>query len=155
MSVERDEQRAAILQELQDALDMLNTGEMPPAFVDGHGVQSLVFRFSWSDESLQIDIQLPCSRLLSGEELQETQKDDVGAALRMAILVLKADANEKLLREGEKSIRITCTENGLAYMVLDEEGQVLEEEDDWTLLAARLETSFEEEGEESLVIFWP
>lgn len=154
MPVDSDGQFSEVIQELQDALEGLDTGDVSPLFVEGHGVQSRVFQFSWSDEQLQIDIRLPYLRLLSSEEDQEEQQAEIGAAIRMAMLVLKAAEVGKLLADGEADIHIACTASGVSYVVFDEAGQVVEEDEDWALLTSRLEAAFADD-EDAFVIITP
>ena len=84
------------IEELRAALAELESGEGLSRFVEGHGLQSRFFAFSWKSEGLSIDFNLPCGRVLSDEEEQALDAARVGAALRMAILLLTAADGGKL-----------------------------------------------------------
>ena len=68
-----EERRAEALVELEDALEEIESGEGLSTFVEGHGIQSRVFRFEWREPALQISYELPTGRVLSGED---AEKDD-------------------------------------------------------------------------------
>ena len=78
------------IEELRAALAELESGEGLSRFVEGHGLQSRVFVFSWESEELSIDFVLPCERVLSDEEERALDALRVGSALRLAILLLSA-----------------------------------------------------------------
>ena len=80
--------RAAAIAELKAALSDLESGEGLTRFVGGHGIQSRVFEFEWDEPSLGIRFRLPCGRLLSDEESQKEDDAEIGAAIRMAVLLL-------------------------------------------------------------------
>lgn len=84
------------IEELRAALAELESGEGLSRFVEGHGLQSRFFAFSWKSEGLSIDFNLPCGRVLLDEEEQALDAARVGAALRMAILLLTAADGGKL-----------------------------------------------------------
>ena len=50
------------IEELRAALAELESGEGLSRFVEGHGLQSRFFAFSWKSEGLSIDFNLPCGR---------------------------------------------------------------------------------------------
>ena len=52
-------------------------------------------------KALAIDVDLPWGRVLSGEEAQAADAAEVGAACRMALLLLVAHEAGTLLHEGE------------------------------------------------------
>ena len=97
------------IEELRAALAELESGEGLSRFVEGHGLQSRFFAFSWKSEGLSIDFNLPCGRVLSDEEEQALDAARVGAALRMAILLLTAADGGKLLFEGEALLSVART----------------------------------------------
>ena len=103
------------IEELRAALAELESGEGLSRFVEGHGLQSRFFAFSWKSEGLSIDFNLPCGRVLSDEEEQALDAARVGAALRMAILLLTAADGGKLLFEGEASLSVAADEDGARY----------------------------------------
>ena len=141
---------------LHAAIAALDVGEEPVEFIGGHGLQSRRFRFAWRDEALAIDIDLPWGRVLSGEEAQAADAAEVGAACRMALLLLVAHEAGTLLHEGEARLSASCDERGTRYAVFDAEGETLDEGDDWAVLTARLEAAFPGGGDEAeLSVIWP
>ena len=139
------------IEELRAALAELESGEGLSRFVEGHGLQSRVFVFSWESEELSIDFELPCERVLSDEE--ERTLDGVGSALRLAILRLEAAAEGRLLTEGEAGLSVSADEDGVRYAVSGPDGGVIDEAEDWDPLAARLEAALPD-GEDVQII-WP
>ena len=60
--------RAEAAEELKAAFAELESGEGLTRFVGGHGIQSRVFEFAWSDPALEIDFRLPWGLALDEEE---------------------------------------------------------------------------------------
>ena len=151
MAAVMDNQEA--IEELRAALAELESGEGLSRFVEGHGLQSRVFVFSWESEELSIDFELPCERVLSDEEERALDAVRVGSALRLAILLLEAAAEGRLLAEGEAGLSVAADEDGVRYAVSGPEGDVIDEAEDWDPLVARLDASLPD-GED-VQIFWP
>ena len=101
-----EERRAEALVELEDALEEIVSGEELSSFVEGHGIQSRVFRFEWSEPSLQISYELLTGRVLSGEEAEKRDEAEIAAAIRMAILLLSTVER----RGGSSRISVSCKE---------------------------------------------
>lgn len=141
------------IEELRAALAELESGEGLSRFVEGHGLQSRVFVFSWESEELSIDFELPCERVLSDEEERALDAVRVGSALRLAILLLAAAAEGRLLAEGEAGLSVAADEDGVRYAVSGPDGGVIDEAEDWDPLVARLDASLPD-GED-VQIFWP
>ena len=80
--------RADAVEELRAAFAELESGEGLTRFVGGHGIQSRVFEFEWSDPALEISFRIPYARVLSDEASQKEDDEEIGAAIRMAILLL-------------------------------------------------------------------
>lgn len=139
--------------ELQAALAELEGGEGLSRFIGGHGLMSRVFEFKWSEPTLEIDFRLPYARVLGDEESQKSDDAEVGAAIRMAILLLEVDGREIEGRSGMK-ISVWADERGVGYSLHDAEENVVESGDDWSGLVCRLEAALPE-GKESLSIIWP
>ena len=107
--------RAEAVEELKTALAELEGGEGLTRFVGGHGLQSRVFAFEWSDPSLEISFRLPYARILSDEESQKADEEEICAAIRMAILLMKVEGREV---EGQRSkVEVSCDERGTAYAI--------------------------------------
>ncbi len=140
---------------LRTAIAGLQSGEGPVPFIEGHGLQSHRFRFEWRDEKLSIDYELPCACVLSDEESQREDDAEIGAACRMAILLLSALEAGELLQEGEASLSVTCDDGGTHYAVFDAEGETLDTGDDWAVLVSRLEEVFMEKASGGFSIIWP
>ena len=85
---EREEKRAEAIDELRAACAELESGEGLTRLVGGHGIQSRLFAFEWDEPALGIKFHLPYDRLLSSEESQKSDNEEIGAAIRMAILLL-------------------------------------------------------------------
>ena len=141
------------IEELRAALAELESGEGLSRFVEGHGLQSRVFVFSWESEELSIDFELPCERVLSDEEERALDAVRVGSALRLAILLLSAAAKGRLLAEGEAGLSVAADEDGVHYAVSGPDGGVIDEAEDWDPLVARLEAALPD-GEDVQII-WP
>ena len=141
------------IEELRAALAELESGEGLSRFVEGHGLQSRVFAFSWESEGLAIDFELPCERVLSDEEDQALDAARVGAALRMAILLLSVAADGKLLAEGEARISISADEDGARYAIVGPDGEEIDAGEDWDPLVARLDAALPD-GDDVQII-WP
>ena len=141
------------IEELRAALAELESGEGLSRFVEGHGLQSRVFVFSWESEELSIDFVLPCERVLSDEEERALDALRVGSALRLAILLLSAAAEGRLLAEGEAGLSVAAAEDGVRYAVSGPDGGVIDEAEDWDPLVARLDAALPD-GDD-VQIFWP
>ena len=141
------------IEELRAALAELESGEGLSRFVEGHGLQSRVFAFSWESEGLAIDFELPCERVLSDEEDQALDAARVGAALRMAILLLSVAADGKLLAEGEARISVSADEDGARYAIVGPDGEEIDAGEDWDPLVARLDAALPD-GDDVQII-WP
>ncbi len=139
--------------ELRAALAELESCEGLLRFVEGHGLQSRVFAFSWESEGLSIDFELPCERVLSDEEDQALDAARVGAALRMAILLLTVAAEGKLLAEGEARISVSADEDGARYAIVGPDGEEIDAGEDWDPLVARLDAALPD-GDDVQII-WP
>lgn len=145
-----EERRAEALVELEDALGEIESGEGLSSFVEGHGIQSRVFRFEWSEPSLQISYELPTGRVLFGEEEQHRDDEEICAAIRMAILLLSTVER----RGGSLRISVSCDERGTSYAIYDAEGELEDSGEDWSPLLKRLESELGDSSE-SLSIIWP
>ena len=113
-----------------------------------------------SQNRLPCRYDLPCLRVLSGEDAQNADHEEIVAACRMGILLLAAHNAGALLHpdEGEAALEASCNEDGTRYALRDAEGKTLDEGTDWSVLAARLETAFADahaEGNSIPMIIWP
>jgi len=147
------ETREETIAELQAALDELERGEGLSRFLGGHGLMSRFFEFMWSEPSLEIDFRLPYARVLGDEESQKEDNAEVGAAIRMAMLLLTVEGQEKSSLEVSK-VSVWADEKGGGYSLLDADGNTTESGDDWSGIVNRLEAALPE-GRESLSIIWP
>ena len=80
--------RAAAIEELRAAFAELESGAGLTRLVGGHGIQSRIFEFEWREPSLEISFRLPYARVLSDEAAQKDGDAEIGASIRMAILLL-------------------------------------------------------------------
>lgn len=147
------ETRKGTIAALNAALEELESGEGLSRFLDGHGLMSRRFEFEWREPKLEIDFRLPYARVLADEESQQDDDAEVGAAIRMAILLLTVDGEKADDIDG-MSLSVWVDENGAGYSIRDVEGEVVDSGDDWSGLVHRLESALPE-GEESLSVIWP
>ena len=147
------ETRKGTIAALNAALEELESGEGLSRFVDGHGLMSRRFEFEWREPKLEIDFRLPYARVLADEESQQDDDAEIGAAIRMAILLLTVDGEKADDIDG-MSLSVWVDENGAGYSIRDAEGEVVDSGDDWSGLVHRLESALPE-GEESLSVIWP
>ena len=147
------ETRKGTIAALNAALEELESGEGLSRFLDGHGLMSRRFEFEWREPKLEIDFRLPYARVLADEESQQDDDAEIGAAIRMAILLLTVDGEKADDIDG-MSLSVWVDENGAGYSIRDAEGEVVDSGDDWSGLVHRLESAMPE-GEESLSVIWP
>ena len=142
--------RAEAIEELRAALAELKSGEGLTRLVGGHGIQSRVFEFEWSEPALEISFRIPYARVLSDEASQKDDEEEIGAAIRMAILLLSTVGR----MESESRIEVSCDERGTSYAIYDAEGELEDSGEDWSPLLKRLESELGDSSE-SLSIIWP
>lgn len=143
------EKRAAAIEELRAAFTELESGEGLKRLVGGHGIQSRLFEFEWDEPALEIQFHLPYDRLLSGEESQKSDNEEIGAAIRMAILLLTTAG-----RIGSLSrISVACGDRGTSYAVYSLDGELEDAGGDWGPLVKRLESELSDKtGELSIIL---
>ena len=142
--------RAAALAELKAAFAELESGQGLTRLVGGHGIQSRVFEFEWDEPALGIRFRLPYARVLSDEETQKEDDEEIGAAIRMAMFLLTTAEH----RESESRIEVSCDERGTAYAVYSADGELDDSGTAWAPLVKRFETEFGA-ASEPLAIIWP
>ena len=147
------ETRKGTIAALNAALEELESGEGLSRFVDGHGLMSRRFKFEWLEPKLEIDFRLPYARVLADEESQQNDDAEIGAAIRMAILLLTVDGEKADDIDG-MALSVWVDESGAGYSIRDAEGEVVDSGDDWSGLVHRIESALPE-GEESLSVIWP
>ena len=151
--MESTKQEEAI-NELKAALAELESDEGLEMFVEGHGLQSRYFAFSWQSEGLEIEYNLPYARVLSDEDAQKLDASRIGAAIRLAILLLASSSSGALLHDGEASLSVTADDTGASYSIVGSDGEVVDSSDEWEPLIARLEADFPNVGD-NVQIIWP
>ena len=145
-----DAKRAEAVEELRAACAEIESGEGLTRLLGGHGIQSRVFEFEWSDPALDISFRLPYACILSDETSQKEDDQEIGAAIRMAILLLTTAG-----RMGAVSrIDVSCNERGTTYAVFDADGELEDSGTDWTPLVKRLKSELGD-ATESLAVIWP
>ena len=142
------------INELKAALAELESDEGLEMFVEGHGLQSRYFAFSWQSDELEIDYNLPYARVLSDEDAQKLDAARIGAAIRLAILLLASSSSGALLHDGETTLSVTADETGASYSFVDSDGEVSDSGEEWGPLIARLETDLPTAADDVQVI-WP
>ena len=117
--------------------------------VGGHGIQSRVFEFEWREPSLEISFRLPYARVLSDEAAQKEGDAEIGAAIRMAILLLTMAG-----RMGSASrLEVSCDDRGTAYAIYSADGELEDSGTDWSPLVKRLEAELGDAPEPVSVIW--
>ena len=149
-----EERRAEVLVDLEEALEEIESGEGLSIFVEGHGIQSRVFRFEWSEPKLQISYELPTGRVLSGEEAEKSDDAEIAAAIRMALVLLRTVRDGKMEGAGYGSVSVSCDDDGARYAIHAEDGSLIEESEGWSSLVKRLEDVLGD-AVEDMVIIWP
>jgi len=142
--------RAEAVEELRAAFAELESGEGLTRLVGGHGIQSRVFEFEWSEPALKISFRIPYARVLSDEASQKDDEEEIGAAIRMAILILSTVGR----LESVSRISVSCDDRGTTYAVYGAEGEIEDSGTDWGPLVKRFEAEFGDTPE-SLSIIWP
>ena len=142
------------IDELKAALAELESEEGLEMFVEGHGLQSRSFAFSWQSDELGIEYNLPYARVLSDEDAQKLDAARIGAAIRLAILLLATSSSGALLHDGETTLFVTADEAGASYSIVGTDDEVIDSGEDWEPLIARLEADLPAASEDFQVI-WP
>lgn len=142
------------MDDLRAELEGFEVGEGLSRFTGGHGLQSNVFRFSWDEPMLRIDLELPYACVLSEDEQQADDDAEISASMRMAILLLSAAEKGTLLQDGEARLVVTHDDD-LWWGVYDADGNLLDESEEWDSLAARLENALADDAENALTFIWP
>ena len=104
--------------------------------------------------TLALVFVLIAQKTSSDEQTQAADNAEIGAALRMAHLLLFVAANGALLQKGEAALFVSLDEDGARYRVVDAKGATLDEGDDWSGLTARLEAALPRDVE-TVSIIWP
>ena len=150
---EVNEERETAIAELEAALAELESGEGLSRFAAGHGLMSRWFEFRWSEPALEIDFRLPYARVLADEDSQKEDDSEIGAAIRMAILLLTVEGRKSETLEG-MSVRVWADEGAIGYSIRDGEENEVDSGEDWNGLIHRLETAFPD-GEAAMSVIWP
>ena len=145
-----DAKRAEAAEELRAAFAELESGEGLTRFVGGHGLQSRVFEFEWSEPALGISFRIPYARVLSDEATQKEDDEEIGAAIRMAMLLLTLAGR----MESASRIEVSCDDRGTAYAVYAANGEIEDSGSDWAPIVKRLESVLGD-ASEPLSIIWP
>ncbi len=132
------DRRAAAVAELKAALAELESDEGLVRFVGGHGLQSRVFEFQWSDPALELDFRLPYARVLSGEEAMKSDDEEIRAAIKMAMLLMMVDMESN----GIGRIRVARDDRGASYRIYAQDGSLQESGEDWGAILYILDGQF-------------
>ena len=145
--------REDAIAELRAALGELESGEGLSRFVGGHGLMSCLFEFQWNEPALEIDFRLPYARVLAEEESQKEDDAEIGAAIRMAILLLTVAAEGTLLFDGEAALYVSTDEDGASYSIKGPNGEMVDAGDDWVSLVERFNAAIPDDGD--IQVIWP
>ena len=154
MDEELKKRREDAITELQSALDELSSGSEMTRFVNGHGLQSRYFEFEWNDPALAIDFRLPYDCVLSDDETQKADASEIGAALRIAVLLLDTANRGALFQQGEEFLSVSLDEGGAEYRFFSPAGSVVDSGENLAVLVSRIELSLPSEAN-SQVLLWP
>ena len=146
-----EEKRSEAIEELRAACAELESGEGLTRLVGGHGIQSRVFEFEWSEPALEISFRIPYARVLSDEASQKDDEEEISAAIRMAILLLSTVGR----MESVSRLEVSCDERGTAYAIYSADGELEDSGGDWAPLVRRLESELGDSSTEPLAIIWP
>ncbi len=146
----REARRAGAIEGLRAAFAELESGEGLTRLVGGHGIQSRVFEFAWSDPALDISFRIPYGLVLSDEATQKEDNDEIGAAIRMAILLLTTVDR----RADGSRIAVSCDDRGTSYAIYDADGELEDSGTGWAPLVKRFESELGDSPEPVSVI-WP
>ena len=146
-----EEKRAEAVGELRAAFAEIESGRELTRFVGGHGIQSRVFEFEWREESLGISFRLPYGRLLSDEASRKEDDGEIGAAIRMAMLLLATAGRRE---PASPRLEVSCDGRGTAYAVYGADGEIMDSGTDWAPLVKNLETVLGD-APDPLAIIWP
>ena len=143
--------RAEAVERLRAASAEIESGRELTHFAGGHGIQSRVFAFEWREESLGISFRLPYGRLLQDVATRKEDDGEIGAAIRMAMLLLATAGRREA---SSPRLEVSCDERGTAYAVYGADGELLDSGTDWAPLVKNLETVLGD-APEPLSIIWP
>ena len=141
---------AAAIEELRAAFAEIESGAGLTRLVGGHGIQSRVFEFEWREPSLEISFRLPYGRVLSDEAAQKDDDAEIGAAIRMAILLLTTAGR----MESAPRMEVSCDDRGAAYAVYVADGELEDSGTDWAPLVKRLKAVLGDDSK-PVSIIWP
>ena len=145
-----ESRRAAAIKELRAAFAEIESGAGLTRLVGGHGIQSRVFEFEWREPSLEISFRLPYARVLSDEAAQKEGDAEIGASIRMAILLLTMAG-----RMGSASrIEVSCSDRGTMYAIYSADGELEDSGTDWAPLVKRLEAELGD-APDPVSVIWP
>ena len=145
-----ESRRADAVEELRAAFAELEAGKELTHFAGGHGLQSRVFEFEWREAALEISFRLPYGRVLLDEESQKEDNEEIGAAIRMAILLLTTAGR----REPSSRLEVSCDDHGASYAIYGADEEIEDSGTDWAPLVKRLTAEFGD-ATEPLSIIWP
>ncbi len=145
-----ESRRTAAIEELRAAFAEIESGVGLTRLVGGHGIQSRVFVFEWREPSLEISFRLPYARVLSDEAAQKDGDAEIGAAIRMAILLLTMAGR----MESASRIEVSCSDRSTAYAIYAADGELEDSGTDWAPLVKRLEAELGDDSKPVSVI-WP
>ncbi len=149
------DERADAIANLEVALEEIESGEGLSTYVEGHGFQSRVFRFNWREPTLELSIELPTGRVLSGEEVERADEAEAAAAIRMALVLLRVASDGKAAAaDGVARAAVSCDETGTRYVLYAPDGTVIEEAEGWNGLVERLKRALADDGDQMSII-WP
>ncbi len=148
--------KAEAVEQLRAVISELESGEGLTALTGGHGFQSRTFEFSWTTPTLSISYSMPYGRVLDDDGTQQEDDANIGAACRLAILLIEADAAGALLAEGEAAMSVSFDRfSGAHYHTTAADGKIVDSGDDWTGLVTRFEHAFQSKGLDEMSIIWP
>ena len=98
----------------------------------------------------EISFRIPYARVLLDEPSQKEDDAEIGAAIRMAILLLTTAGNVG----ATSRIEVSCDDRGTSYAVYAQDGELEDSGTDWSPLVRRLGAELDN-APDSLSIIWP
>lgn len=119
-----------------DAFEPAEDGDLLACGPTGHGIASWNFRMRVKTASLDIDVVLPCQRVLENEETRKNQAADLRTACSVVFSALRIAA--KGLPDGRRLL-VTCDPMlNFSWRVVAADGTVEQEGAEWAELVEAL-----------------
>ncbi len=144
------------INQLKTVIRELESGEGLSVLTGGHGLQSRTFEFSWTTPTLEISYTMPYARVLDDDETRQADDAAIGAACRLAILLIETDAAGSLLAEGETTMSVSFDRSaGPHYQTTTADGEIVDSGSDWSVFVGRFVRASQSNVFDTMSIIWP